>query len=82
MAAYWITASIPFANLTVAIARSLTNTLSGIRPIDLPGFIVVQLLGAVWGFALSTWLFHYPRTSTNPWKSRRSHDRRDPCGAP
>ena len=38
-AAYWFTASTSFANPAVAIARSLTNTFAGIRPVDLPGFI-------------------------------------------
>jgi glycerol uptake facilitator-like aquaporin len=55
-AAYWFTASTSFANPAVAIARSLTNTFSGIRPIDLPGFIVAQLLGAVCAMALMGWL--------------------------
>ena len=48
-AAYWFTASTSFANPAVAIARSLTSTFSGIRPIDLPGLIVAQLLGAICG---------------------------------
>ncbi|TIL78493.1 MAG: aquaporin family protein, partial [Mesorhizobium sp.] len=39
-AAYWFTASTSFANPAVALARSLTDTFSGIRPVDLPGFIV------------------------------------------
>jgi glycerol uptake facilitator-like aquaporin len=55
-AAYWFTASTSFANPAVAIARSLTNTFSGIRPIDLPGFIAAQLLGAVCALALIGWL--------------------------
>jgi glycerol uptake facilitator-like aquaporin len=55
-AAYWFTASTSFANPAVAIARSLTNTFSGIRPIDLPGFVVAQLLGAVCGMWLASWL--------------------------
>ncbi|MGE0241848.1 MAG: aquaporin [Parvibaculaceae bacterium] len=55
-AAYWFTASTSFANPAVAIARSLTNTFSGIRPIDLPGFIVAELVGAVVGFFLMAWL--------------------------
>jgi glycerol uptake facilitator-like aquaporin len=55
-AAYWFTASTSFANPAVAIARSLTNTFSGIRPIDLPGFVVAQLLGAVCGLWLASWL--------------------------
>lgn len=55
-AAYWFTASTSFANPAVAIARALTNTFSGIRPIDLPGFIVAQLAGALCGMALLGWL--------------------------
>ena len=55
-AAYWFTASTSFANPAVAIARSLTNTFSGIRPIDLPGFIVAELAGAFVGYLLMTWL--------------------------
>jgi glycerol uptake facilitator-like aquaporin len=55
-AAYWFTASTSFANPAVAIARSLTNTFSGIRPLDLPGFIAAQLLGAVCALALMGWL--------------------------
>jgi glycerol uptake facilitator-like aquaporin len=55
-AAYWFTASTSFANPAVAIARSLTNTFSGIRPIDLPGFIVAELIGAVIGLLLMAWL--------------------------
>ena len=55
-AAYWFTASTSFANPAVAIARSLSDTFSGIRPIDVPGFIVAQLVGALCGMALSGWL--------------------------
>ena len=55
-AAYWFTASTSFANPAVAIARSLTNTFSGIRPIDLPGFIAAQIAGAVCALALVNWL--------------------------
>src|SRR5277367_6881839 len=55
-AAYWFTSSTSFANPAVAIARSLTNTFSGIRPVDLPGFVVAQLLGAVCGLWLASWL--------------------------
>src|SRR6188474_399863 len=46
-AAYWFTASTSFANPAVAIARSMTNTFSGIRPADLPGFVAAELCGAV-----------------------------------
>jgi glycerol uptake facilitator-like aquaporin len=55
-AAYWFTASTSFANPAVAIARSLTNTFSGIRPVDLPGFISAQLLGAVCAMGFAAWL--------------------------
>jgi glycerol uptake facilitator-like aquaporin len=59
-AAYWFTASTSFANPAVAIARSLTNTFAGIRPIDLPGFIVAELCGAVLGMLLMNWLLGRP----------------------
>lgn len=55
-AAYWFTASTSFANPAVAIARSLTNTFSGIRPVDLPGFIAAELGGAVAAMILMSWL--------------------------
>ena len=55
-AAYWFTASTSFANPAVAIARSFTDTFSGIRPIDLPGFIVAEFAGAVIALAIFTWL--------------------------
>jgi glycerol uptake facilitator-like aquaporin len=58
--AYWFTASTSFANPAVAIARSLTNTFSGIRPVDLPGFIVAELLGAVLALVLMNWLLNVP----------------------
>jgi glycerol uptake facilitator-like aquaporin len=51
-AAYWFTASTSFANPAVAIARSFTNTFAGIRPVDLPGFILAELVGAILGFLL------------------------------
>jgi glycerol uptake facilitator-like aquaporin len=55
-AAYWFTASTSFANPAVAIARSFTNTFSGIRPVDLPGFIAAEIAGAVIGLLVMTWL--------------------------
>jgi glycerol uptake facilitator-like aquaporin len=55
-AAYWFTSSTSFANPAVAIARSLTNTFSGIRPVDLPGFIVAEFCGAVAALILMGWL--------------------------
>lgn len=55
-AAYWFTASTSFANPAVTIARSLTNTFSGIRPWDVPGFVLAQLVGMALGALLFTWL--------------------------
>jgi glycerol uptake facilitator-like aquaporin len=65
-AAYWFTASTSFANPAVAIARAFTNTFSGIRPIDVPGFIVAQLLGAVCAAAFMTWLLREPVEPNEP----------------
>jgi glycerol uptake facilitator-like aquaporin len=59
-AAYWFTASTSFANPAVAIARSFTNTFSGIRPLDLPGFIGAEVTGALLGLALMAWLLRSP----------------------
>ncbi|MEO0372904.1 MAG: MIP/aquaporin family protein [Pseudomonadota bacterium] len=55
-AAYWFTASTSFANPAVAIARSFTDTFSGIRPVDLPGFITAELIGAALAVAVFNWL--------------------------
>ena len=55
-AAYWFTASTSFANPAVAIARSMTNTFSGIRPADLPGFIVAETGGALLALLVMSWL--------------------------
>jgi glycerol uptake facilitator-like aquaporin len=55
-AAYWFTSSTSFANPAVAIARSLTNTFSGIRPVDLPGFIAAEFCGAILALLLMGWL--------------------------
>ncbi len=55
-AGYWFTASTSFANPAVTIARSLTDSFSGIAPIDVLPFIVAQLAGALLGWGLSGWL--------------------------
>jgi glycerol uptake facilitator-like aquaporin len=65
-AAYWFTASMSFANPAVAIARSFTDTFSGIRPVDLPGFILAQLAGAMIALALMSWLLRVPIGSALP----------------
>jgi glycerol uptake facilitator-like aquaporin len=54
--AYWFTASTSFANTAVTLARSLTDTFSGIRPIDVPFFVGAQFLGAAAATFLSRWL--------------------------
>jgi glycerol uptake facilitator-like aquaporin len=56
-AAYWFTASTSFANPAITIARSLTNTFSGIRPLDAPGFIVAQFAGALAALGVARLLF-------------------------
>jgi glycerol uptake facilitator-like aquaporin len=55
-AAYWFTASTSFANPAVTIARSLTDSFSGIRPSDAPGFIATQLVGAAAATIAMGWL--------------------------
>jgi len=55
-AAYWFTSSTSFANPAVTIARSLSDTFAGIRPIDAPLFILAQLLGALAATFLFRWL--------------------------
>jgi glycerol uptake facilitator-like aquaporin len=55
-AAYWFTASTSFANPAVTIARSLSDTFAGIRPIDVPGFLGAQFLGAFAATLLFRWL--------------------------
>jgi glycerol uptake facilitator-like aquaporin len=55
-AAYWFTASTSFANPAVTFARTLTDTFTGIRPVDAPGFIVAQLAGGALAAVLFRWL--------------------------
>lgn len=54
--AYWFTASTSFANPAVTLARAASNTFAGIRPADVPGFIVAELAGAGAATALFRWL--------------------------
>jgi glycerol uptake facilitator-like aquaporin len=60
VAAYWFTASTSFANPAVTIARALTDSYSGIRPLDVPIFIAAQIAGALLGLALAAWLLRGP----------------------
>ena len=56
-AAYWFTSSTSFANPAITIARSMTNTFSGIRLADVPGFILAQIAGALMAMWLGERLF-------------------------
>jgi glycerol uptake facilitator-like aquaporin len=56
VAAYWFTASTSFANPAVTIARSMTDRFSGIRPRDVPLFLVSQFAGASAATFLFRWL--------------------------
>ncbi len=56
-AAYWFTASTSFANPAITIARSLTDTFSGIRPVDAPAFIAAQIVGALIAMPVAKALF-------------------------
>lgn len=56
-AAYWFTPSTSFANPAVTVARSLSDTFAGIRPGDLPVFVVAQIIGAVAAMYFARWLF-------------------------
>ena len=58
--AYWFTSSTSFANPVVTVARALSDTFAGIRPADVPGFIVAQLLGAFAAVLVAEWLFVQP----------------------
>jgi glycerol uptake facilitator-like aquaporin len=55
-AAYWFTSSTSFANPAVTLARSMTNTFAGIRPVDVAPFICAQLMGAFAATLLFQWL--------------------------
>jgi glycerol uptake facilitator-like aquaporin len=55
-AAYWFTASTSFANPAVTLARAATDTFSGIRPADAPGFVLAQLAGAATATGMVRWL--------------------------
>jgi glycerol uptake facilitator-like aquaporin len=63
-AAYWFTASTSFANPAVTIGRMLTDTFSGIRPIDAPAFIVAQFAGMVLAVAAARFL--WPKQTGQP----------------
>jgi glycerol uptake facilitator-like aquaporin len=68
--AYWFTASTSFANPAVTLARAATNTFAGIRPSDVPGFIVAEIVAALIATFIARWFY---RASTSP--SLASSDR-------
>jgi len=61
-AGYWFTSSTSFANPAVTVGRAFTNTFTGIRPEDVPWFIIAQLVGAVLATSLARWLFYGGRS--------------------
>lgn len=65
-AAYWFTASTSFANPAVALARALSDTFSGIRPLDLPGFVLAESAGALLALLFMRWLLRISETSGIP----------------
>ncbi|WP_312015313.1 aquaporin [Bradyrhizobium liaoningense] len=60
---FWFTAT-DFANPAVALARALTDTFSGIRPMDVPGFLAAEILGALTAVLLFRWLV--PNVASSP----------------
>lgn len=69
-AAYWFTASTSFANPAVTIARALTDSFSGIRPVDVGPFMMAQLSGALVACVLVSWLFNAETPKGNERKPR------------
>jgi glycerol uptake facilitator-like aquaporin len=59
-AAYWFTASTSFANPAVTLARAASDTFAGVRPADVPGFILAQVVGGAAAVALVRWLLIRP----------------------
>jgi len=65
-AAYWFTSSTSFANPAVTLARAASDTFAGIRPADVPGFIVAQFAGAMAATLLFRWLVpSLPKDASN-----------------
>lgn len=64
-AAYWFTASTAFANPAVTLARAASDTFAGIRPQDVPGFVLAQLAGGAAAFLLMRWLLKNPEPAKN-----------------
>jgi len=65
-AAYWFTASTSFANPAVAVARGFSDTFAGIRPLDVPAFVLAELAGAAAGLMLTRWLLSTTAEQAEP----------------
>ncbi len=65
-AGFWFTASTSFANPAVTIGRGFSDTFAGIRPLDVPIFILAQLAGAALAWALCGWLLPARETADDP----------------
>ena len=61
-AGYWWTASTSFANPAISIARALSDTFAGVRPADLPGFLITQFIGAALATGCAAVLFPKPKS--------------------
>ena len=61
--AYWFTSSTSFANPAVTLARTLSDTFTGIRPADAPGFMAAQVAGAALSVALFRWIEPTPEAA-------------------
>jgi glycerol uptake facilitator-like aquaporin len=46
-AGYWFTSSTSFANPAVALARTFTDTFTGINYLNTPTYILAEILGAL-----------------------------------
>jgi glycerol uptake facilitator-like aquaporin len=71
-AGYWFTSSTSFANPAVTLARAASDTFSGIRPVDAPGFILAQLAGAMAATLLFRWLAHARELPNFPRQDRHN----------
>jgi glycerol uptake facilitator-like aquaporin len=69
-AAYWFTSSTSFANPAITLARSVTNTFAGIRPIDAPAFIAAQIFGSASATVLFRWFAATPAEMSKARSSR------------
>jgi glycerol uptake facilitator-like aquaporin len=65
-AAYWFTASTSFANPAITVARALSDTFAGIRPVDVPAFIAAQLCGAFGMLLVHRMLFAQAPAARSP----------------